>query len=198
MAIFVLLPVIFYLDLLSVPKVPVLLLVAAGAGIHLWRDNKYSFVDDWRGETEADDWKRLIIRTCGVAVALLLLVWLLNPDIFLGFPRSSPNTWVLVMLLYPFLSALPQELLYRSFFFRRYRMIFGPGAGLAAASALSFSFLHVIYDNPWALALSLVGGILFARTYRRNGSLLLVAAEHALYGCLVFTIGMGTYFYEPF
>lgn len=198
LALFVLLPILFYLNVMPIPKVLALVAVALGAAGLLWRDREYSFADDWRGEVGPGDWKGLALKGAVVGVLLLALVFLVNPGMFLGFPRSSPGTWVVVMLLYPFLSALPQELLYRSFFFRRYSGIFGSGAGLVAASAISFSFLHIVYDNPWALGLSLAGGFLFARTYRRSESLLLTAAEHALYGCLVFTIGMGTYFYEPF
>ncbi len=40
------------------------------------------------------------------------------------------------------------------------------------------------------------GGWLFADTYRQSRSLWLVCLEHALYGDLIFTIGLGTFFYH--
>ena len=46
-----------------------------------------------------------------------------------------------------------------------------------------------------AVALCVIGGWLFADTYSRTRSLWLASAEHALYGCLVFTVGLGRYFY---
>ncbi|MDZ7772692.1 MAG: CPBP family intramembrane glutamic endopeptidase [Balneolaceae bacterium] len=197
-AFFFLVPLLFYFDLLPVPKVLALVAASLGIAAALWRDAGYSFAGDWKGEAGAGEWKSLALRGCAVAAAILTLTLLVQPGQLLGFPQGAPWRWGMVMLLYPFLSALPQELLYRSWFFRRYRPLFGAEAGMVLASALSFSFLHVIYDNPWALGLSFAGGLLFASTYRRSRSLMVVAAEHALYGCLVFTIGMGGYFYEPF
>jgi hypothetical protein len=44
--------------------------------------------------------------------------------------------------------------------------------------------------------LTLIGGWFFAETYARTRSMRLVWLEHALYGCLVFTIGLGDYFYH--
>lgn len=68
---------------------------------------------------------------------------------------------------------------------------------LTTASVLAFSFLHVIFDNWIAVALTVPAGYLFTRTYRRTDSLLLASLEHALYGCAVFTTGLGRFFYTP-
>jgi membrane protease YdiL (CAAX protease family) len=99
-------------------------------------------------------------------------------------------------MLYPFLSALPQELIYRVFFFHRYQSLFGSEHRLIWASVLTFAFLHIIFGNLVAPLLTLPGGYLFARTYVRTGSLSAVAIEHAAYGNIVFTVGLGAYFYR--
>lgn len=39
-----------------------------------------------------------------------------------AFARERSILWVAVLLLYPILSALPQELIFRVFFFHRYRV----------------------------------------------------------------------------
>jgi membrane protease YdiL (CAAX protease family) len=44
------------------------------------------------------------------------------------------------------------------------------------------------------MLLTTAGGLLFAFTYLRSRSTLLVAAEHALYGDFVFTVGIGGMF----
>jgi membrane protease YdiL (CAAX protease family) len=103
---------------------------------------------------------------------------------------------MVVMLLYPLLSALPQELIYRAFFFQRYDRLFPSEQWLGITSAIAFSALHIIYDNWWAVGLSLIGGFIFVETYRKSKSLYWVSLEHAIYGCLVFTIGMGHFFYD--
>jgi len=41
------------------------------------------------------------------------------------------------------------------------------------------------------MILTFVGGILFALTFQKTKSTLLVSIEHAIYGCWLFTVGMG-------
>ena len=43
---------------------------------------------------------------------------------------------------------------------------------------------------------TLPAGFLFACTYRKHDSVLLAAIEHGLYGAMVFTIGLGMFFYH--
>lgn len=100
------------------------------------------------------------------------------------------------MALYPFLSALPQELIFRVFFFHRLQPLFRKPGLLAAASAVSFAWLHGIFDNGVAPLVSLAGGLLFARSDLRTASLGAVSLEHALYGNLLFTLGWGVHFYR--
>jgi hypothetical protein len=47
-----------------------------------------------------------------------------------------------------------------------------------------------------AIGLAFAAGCLFGRTYQRTSSLLLVCAEHTLYGCAAFTIGYGEFFFD--
>jgi hypothetical protein len=44
--------------------------------------------------------------------------------------------------------------------------------------------------------LTLIGGWLFARRYQRTRSLLAASVEHALYGVLAFTVGLGALFHH--
>jgi membrane protease YdiL (CAAX protease family) len=62
-------------------------------------------------------------------------------------------------------------------------------------SAIAFSFAHIVFRNPWAILFTFVGGLMFASTYLKTRSNLAASVEHALYGCFVFTIGIGQYFY---
>jgi hypothetical protein len=41
------------------------------------------------------------------------------------------------------------------------------------------------------MILTFIGGILFAFTFKKTKSTLLVSIEHAIYGCWLFTVGMG-------
>jgi len=115
---------------------------------------------------------------------------------WLSFPRTAPVLWAAIMILYPLLSVYPQEIIYRAFFFHRYKRIFNSERISLFASAAAFGFAHIIFSNYIAVTLSAVGGILFGQNYRKNKSLALVSIEHALYGCWIFTIGLGWYFFH--
>lgn len=195
---FLVVPVVFYYDLLPVPKIVALLAITLLCLLILWQDGSYNLNRLFYRPEQPLPIKKLVLRSGLVALLLVILVLIDRPDDFLAFPQERPMVWAIVMLLYPVLSALPQELLYREYFFTRYGKLFDTEWVLVLMSAVSFSFLHIIYDNGWALILSLAGGILFARTYQKTRSLYRVSLEHAIYGCLVFTIGMGSYFYEGF
>jgi len=61
---------------------------------------------------------------------------------------------------------------------------------------LAFGFAHIILGNWLAVALSCVGGLLFAFTYHTSNSLLLACVDHAIFGNFLFTIGLGRLFYH--
>lgn len=193
--IFVGLPLLFYWDVVTLPKIVALLMAAGYCSWQLWRDPDFKF--EFKNENENEKWS-ILRRLPVVLVSLAGLVALVQPEQFFAFPAERPVVWMVVMLLYPLLSALPQELIFRSYFFHRYGSLIPLKYGPVVASALAFAFLHIIYDNWWAVGLSFAGGLLFGITYRRTQSLFWVTVEHALYGCLVFTLGMGGYFYEAF
>ncbi|MDR8391511.1 CPBP family glutamic-type intramembrane protease [Aliifodinibius sp. S!AR15-10] len=198
LVLFIGLPLAFYFDLVSIPKIAGLLAVSLFTVLVLWFDKRHDFSKLFSLPDGNASVQKLLLKSLAVALTITGLVLLLNPDELFIFPRQQPLVWMIVMLLYPLLSALPQELIYRAFFFERYDKLFPSEQLLGIASAIAFSALHIIYDNWWAVGLSLVGGFIFVQTYRKSRSLYWVSVEHAIYGCLVFTIGMGHFFYEAF
>lgn len=118
------------------------------------------------------------------------------PELFTSFPRGKPMLWWMVMCLYPLLAALPQELIFRVFFFQRYKDLFASSQSLIFFNGLSFGLFHLFYANWYAPILSVFGGWLFAYRYSVTQSLPIVALEHSLWGNLLFTIGLGWYFYS--
>ena len=138
-----------------------------------------------------------ILPLFAIAAALIgVAVWRFAPDLFLNLPRRNPVLWVAIMLLYPVLSVYPQSIIYRAFLFHRYGTMFGGATGALIASAVAFGFLHVVFRNSYAVALAAVAGLLFAARYLQTGSLFVSAFEHSLYGCLIFTVGLGRFFYH--
>jgi hypothetical protein len=83
-----------------------------------------------------------------VAALILTFSYFFDPSKFLNLPRSDFFLWLLIMILYPILSAFPQEIVYRSFFFKRYGNLFKNKKVLIFVNAFLFSFAHIIYLNP--------------------------------------------------
>jgi len=140
--------------------------------------------------------RRILWRFAFVSVFMLVAVWVWRPALLFAWPRQRPLLWLAVMVLYPLWSVYPQELLFRQWFFKRYALLFGDYKWLVLTSAVFFGWAHVVMQNGLAIGLSLAAGCLFAQTYRRTRSLALVCLEHALYGDLVFTIGLGSFFFH--
>lgn len=190
-------PLLMFFNLIPLPKILVLVLAAGYCGYRLWQDPAFS-----RGlfnrESNNEVSKAILIRSLIIIPILFALVWMLHPDQLFAFPAERPIVWMVVMVLYPILSALPQEFIYRTYFFHRYGDLLPFKNATIITSAIAFSFVHIIYDNWWAVGLSFIAGLLFGITYARTKSLFWVTVEHAIYGALIFTLGMGEYFYEPF
>jgi membrane protease YdiL (CAAX protease family) len=60
-----------------------------------------------------------------------------------------------------------------------------------AISTLTFTFAHIVYENYFALILTLIGGYYFSRTYQKSRSLMVTVTEHFMYGMLIFSSGVG-------
>ncbi|MDX2258241.1 MAG: CPBP family intramembrane glutamic endopeptidase [Hyphomicrobiaceae bacterium] len=118
------------------------------------------------------------------------------PGQFLSFPRQRPETWQRVMILYPLLSVPVQELVYRTFFFHRYGPLFGERRGLlVVTNGLLFGLAHIVFGNWIAIIGTAIIGMLLAYRYEATRSFWAVWLEHALWGGLVFTVGLGRYFF---
>ncbi len=130
--------------------------------------------------------------------ALGVWAWLkeTHPSWLFEFPRNRPQLWLTVMLAYPVVSVLTQEIVYRSFFFHRYGPLFGERTGAAiAVNGTLFGFAHIVIGQPFAVAATVLGGCLFAARYLESRSIWAVVLEHTLWGAFVFTIGLGRYFF---
>ena len=140
--------------------------------------------------------KIILYKFLIVATLILIFSYFFDPSKFLNLPRSHFFLWLLIMILYPILSAFPQEIVYRSFFFKRYGNLFKNKKILIFVNAFLFSFAHIIYLNPIVILFTFIGGLMMAESYSKHNSLIKVSIEHGLYGNIVFTSGLGTYFYH--
>lgn len=140
-----------------------------------------------------------------LSIVLILLIvggaatwWIktYHPSWFLEFPTNRPETYRRIMLAYPIFSVAAQELLYRPFFFHRYGPLFGSRAWLIViVNGLLFGYAHIVMGSTFAIAATTLGGLILAARYAMTRSFWAVFIEHTLWGWLVFTIGLGRYFF---
>lgn len=175
--------------------VPTLLVTGGGCFFLLWRDPSFDRRRLWNARDFRDGFLRLLRVFVPAALLVGVAVVVSRPDLLFSFPRREPRWWLVVMVLYPLLSVYPQEIIFRTFFFHRYRPLFGSTTVLVAASALVFGLAHLFFGNWVAPVLTTLGGWLFARTYERSESTLQAVVEHGLWGDFLFTIGLGWYFW---
>ena len=134
---------------------------------------------------------RILANFSIILMLTVILVYFSNPDMLFSVVLKKPALWAVILLVYALFSVLPQELIYRTFFFHRYQFLFKNKSIFIFLNATLFSLAHIFFRNTLVLILTFLGGLLFAFTYHKSKSTLLVSIEHAIYGNWLFTVGMG-------
>lgn len=192
---FVFMPLLFYFDVIPGHKSVPLLVAFAYCLLILLTDK--SFDRRNLGARKFHGMGFILKRFAATAILLTIYLIIFEPQNLLIIPKERPLLWVAIMVFYPLWSALPQELIFRVFFFHRYKQIITNQNVMVFANALLFAFMHIIFNNWVALAGTFIVGLFWAHTYLRTRSLLAVSAEHTIYGNFIYTIGLGHYFYVP-
>jgi membrane protease YdiL (CAAX protease family) len=132
-----------------------------------------------------------------LATFLLMLGYMLLFDRghLFDLPRSHPWIFLALSLFYPVFSAFGQEVIYRTFLFRRYGSLFGSPWLTSLFSGITFSFLHIVYYDPVSMIITFVGGLYFAKVYQQTRSVLFTAVLHGVMGIIVFGVGLGRFFW---
>jgi membrane protease YdiL (CAAX protease family) len=181
---------------IKIPALPLLWAVAGYAYWQLLRSPHFDRVALWNTAPVPGALKFIVPVFLVIAFAMWLGVRRFAPQLEWSLVREHPKFWAIVMVAYPVLSVYPQGLLYRAFFFERYTSLFPQKWLMILASAAAFAFLHIIFRNTLAVALTFSGGLLFAALYADTNSLAASGLLHALFGCWLFTVGLGRYFYH--
>jgi len=142
-------------------------------------------------------WKATGINFFWITIITILFVHITDSPSLFSVLLNKPLKWLILLLIYCFFSVYPQELIFRTFFFKRYQELFKNESLLIFVNAIVFSLSHLFFRSTLVLVLTFVGGFLFAYTYTKTQSTILVSIEHAIYGCWLFTVGMGAIFGFP-
>lgn len=193
LVLFVILPLLYAFDLLPFHKIIPLIGLLAYCAVILAAKKQFS-MRKFKIET---NWKTILLR---LVIFVILLFALLK--LFSSYPLISDiseNKKLLYMLfLYPLLSAFPQELIFREFFFYRYRNVLKNPQWLLVLNVLLFAFAHIYFGNWIVIGFTLVGGLIFALTFMKTRSITVVTIEHSLYGLIILSSGLSPHFYKAF
>jgi membrane protease YdiL (CAAX protease family) len=144
----------------------------------------------------AVDW-RAIAAFAGVTLATALAVsWVTTGGRPLAFAAANPALLLMIVLLYPVFSALPQEVVFRPLWFRRYGEVMPAGPAGLVLNAAAFAFAHLMYWSWIVAGMTFFGGLAFAWAYARRGSFAMAVVMHAVAGQIVFALGLGMFFYS--
>lgn len=175
--------------------VPSLVVLGLFCAVLLWRDPAFDHRRLWRFQAWRPHLRRIGLSFLVGATAVFIVLALAAPERLFGMLRDEPRVYVAILLIYPLFSAYPQEVIFRAFFFHRYRPLFTTTTARVLASSVAFALAHLFFANWIAPTLTLLGGVLFSFTYARTRSVVAASVEHALWGAFMFTVGLGSYFY---
>ena len=140
-------------------------------------------------------WLKQGILVLIIGLLLTVFVLIFEPDNLFNLPRGNWKIWLIMFFFYPIFSAYAQEVVFRQFLFMRYQPIFTKTWMIISASAISFSFVHIVYFSVLSLVLTFFAGIYLAFVYHKTRSVLFVSIIHGALGFFIFTVGLGQHFW---
>ncbi|MEM9523569.1 MAG: CPBP family intramembrane glutamic endopeptidase [Pseudomonadota bacterium] len=173
------------------------LFVATALGLWLLhRTREFSWRDLGRGWNRID-WSSTAIFSLATTAVGVAVIQTTRPEALFFLLREQPGLMMMIAILYPLVSVLPQELVFRPLFFERYQTLLPSGAWPAVVlNAALFSFAHLMYWSWIVVIMTFFGGLVFGWAYRIRGSFALAVTLHSLGGIIIFALGLGLYFYS--
>jgi len=163
--------------------------------IYLKRVPDFKFKDLFTLKISKTKLKKHVLVIFITSVIITVTVYFFDREHFLNLPKSSMIIWGFMCIFYPVFSAFGQEIIYRVFLYYRYRMIFKTDTLFILASGITFSFVHIVYYSHISIILTLLLGLYLAYTYIKTKSVLFTSFLHGFFGDLIFTVGLGGYFW---
>ncbi|PXY01296.1 hypothetical protein DF185_11685 [Marinifilum breve] len=192
---FIGLPLLYYFEMIPVHKAIPLVLVFFYCLFIIIKDKNFDR-EIFRIKRDYP-WQDFLMKGSILLIITSIWVYVFRADVFFHLPRNNFWIWLAVIVSYPIWSAYTQEFIFRAFYFHRYKLLFSNPVVMLLVNAVCFAMAHIIFRNWVALIFTFIGSLIFSYTYLRNKSLNAVFLEHSLYGNILFTNGLGIYFYLP-
>ena len=140
------------------------------------------------------DWKFIFLYFLIFSLLGFFYTFFVDKSLFFVFPKESPKVWLLVIILYPLFSVIPQEFVYRVFFLQRYKNILSKNLLIKYfINSVVFSYAHIVFQNYHAVIITVLVSPIFYYSYERK-SFLTCILIHSIGGLIIFTYGLGNFF----
>ena len=140
------------------------------------------------------DWKFFFLISLVFVISGFFYTMILDRNLLFNLPKNYFFLWVAVMIFYPIFSVIPQEIIFRVLFFERYSCLFKNQFLYLILNSIIFAYIHLVFQNFHAFFITLITSPVFAHAYV-NKSFKTCFLTHTIGGQLVFTYGLGKYFY---
>ena len=140
------------------------------------------------------DWKFVIIFSVVFFFLGFFYVLLVDKNLLFIFPKTNFKLWLIVIFIYPILSVIPQELVYRVFFFQRYFPDINTFYFPVFLNLVVFAYGHLVFSNMHAIIITAIVSPIFTYAYLKK-SFWTCVILHTLGGQIIFTLGLGKYFF---
>tara|TARA_Y100001001_G_scaffold22192_1_gene19029 strand:+ start:260 stop:706 length:447 start_codon:yes stop_codon:yes gene_type:complete len=126
----------FFLLCILLPTIIIVYKLAAFMFFFLWGAASYTFFiyykNHWQGWQKLWHWdavnlktiRPIILRWIIASIGIFAFTWWYEPDRLFQLPLNRPEIIPMLLFGYTALSALPQEFVFCSFFFKRYAPLF--------------------------------------------------------------------------
>lgn len=141
-------------------------------------------------------WRGALAFVVLTITSLAAITYLAAPHALFRMPFDAPDLWRRISMYYPVFSVIPQGVIYRALFFSRYRPLFPNERTAIVFGALVFALGHLFFLNGLAVSLTFAGGLVFAWAHGDRGGFWFGNLLHAFAGWMVFTVGLGRFFYH--
>ncbi|RDV11920.1 CPBP family intramembrane metalloprotease [Pontibacter diazotrophicus] len=140
------------------------------------------------------NWKFLVGRFVFLSALVYGFMRFFHRDMLYYLPQENFDRYLLAVALYPFWSVIPQEIVYRAWYYHRYSDLFPNKKMSVLLNSAFFGFSHIVFGNWVAIIGAFLISFVFSHTYRKYNSLPIVVIEHFFYGAMIFSLGMGRFF----
>ncbi len=188
-------PLLLFFDSNIIHPSAVLLPVLVGLILYFLKQKEFRLHDLIKLNISRKMWITQGFIVLGIGVLLTTFVWIFEPENLFNLPRGNWKIWIAMFFFYPTFSAYAQEIVFRQFLFMRYKPLFKTTTAMVLASAVSFSFAHIVYFSVLSLVLTFFAGIYLALIYQKTRSVMFVSILHGTLGFFIFTVGLGQHFW---